>query len=109
MRPLTPGCPASCDYKQTKPEDYNLLVIQPLAKIMYLYSPGHTVLLHGFVSLAFPLHPLPPFDCGGLLHNRTRVTSPSPHVVVHADQGDQWPQFPSARPRHETNMYEFWK
>lgn len=70
---------------------------------MYHYSPGQSVLLHGFVSLVFPVHPLPPFDGGGLLHRRIRVMLPSPHVVVHADQGDQRPQFPSARARDKTN------
>lgn len=68
----------------------------------HVYSLGQSVLLHGWVSLALPAHPFAPLAGGGLLHRRTRVMSPSPHVVVHADQGDQSPQFPSLRTRHET-------
>lgn len=66
---------------------------------VHSYLLGQSVLLQGCVSMALPVHPLPPFCGGGLLHRRTRVMFPSPHVVVHADQGDQRPQFPSARTR----------
>lgn len=66
------------------------------AFIPAFYSLGQSVLLHDCVSTVLPVQPLPPFLDGGLLQRRTRMTLPSPHVVVHADQGDQRPQFPSA-------------
>lgn len=80
--------------------------VQFVCASVLLYSLGQSVLLQDCVSLALPGHPLPPFCGGGLLHRRTRVIFPSPHVVVHADQGDQRPQFPSARTRHETRTYK---
>lgn len=78
--------------------------VQFICACMYLL--GQSVLLQGCVSIASPMHPLPFFCGGGLLHRRTRVTLPSPHVVVHADQGDQRPQFPSAR---TTPAHADWK
>lgn len=102
--PFSPGCPTASNYTQT----YHLPVRQLNSRVQFacafalVYSLGHSVLLQDCASLELPKHPLPPLCGGGLLHRRTRVMSPSPHVVVHADQGDQRPQFPSARTRHET-------
>lgn len=69
-----------------------------------LFLLGQSVFLQGWVSMATPLHALPPFWGGGLLHSRTLVMLPSPHVVVHADQGDQKPQFPPARAEKERHI-----
>ncbi|KAG7257238.1 hypothetical protein CRUP_017264 [Coryphaenoides rupestris] len=49
----------------------------------------------GCVSLGGPGHPRPPRWGGGWLQRRTRVTLPSPHVVVHVDHGDHIPQSPN--------------
>ena len=65
------------------------------------YSLGQSVLLHGCVSLLLPWHSLPPLCGDGLLHRRTRVTLPAPHVVEHVDHGDQCPQPPSTRPSRD--------
>lgn len=53
--------------------------------------------MHDLASRAAPLQPLPPLAGGGLLQRRTRVTLPSPQVVVQDDHGDQRPQLPSVR------------
>ncbi|TNN73904.1 hypothetical protein EYF80_015921 [Liparis tanakae] len=66
---------------------------------------GQTVEARGCVSVALPVHPLPPFCGGGLLQRRSRVMLPAPHVVVHADQGDQRPQFPSGCAGCESSAY----
>lgn len=102
--PLSPACPASSDYTQAHHLHVSLLstTAQSVCAFGLVYSLGQSVLLQGDVSLALPVHPLPPFCGGGLLQRRTRVILPSPHVVVQADQGDQRPQFPSARARHAT-------
>lgn len=93
--PFTPACPASSNYTQTLRWASCAAVQFVYAFMPALYSLGQSVLLQGCVSMALPVHPLPPFFGGGLLQRRTRVTLPSPHVVVHADQGDHRPQFPS--------------
>lgn len=92
--PFGPGCPASSNYTQT-------LLWASCATVQFIYpfvpdsySLGQGLLLQDCVSMALPMHPLPPFLGGGLLQRRTRVMLPPPHVVVHADQGDQRPQFP---------------
>lgn len=75
-----------------------------MADVLSLYSLGQSVLSQGCVSMAFPVHPLPHLCGGGLLHRRMRVMLLRPHVVGHADQGDQSPQFPSAA-GHESHFY----
>lgn len=105
--PFAPAGPASGDYKQTHYLPVHLRC--SLCGInVAVYSPGQSVLLQGCVSLTLPVHPLPLVCGGGLLQRRTLVMLPSPHVVVHADQGDQRPQFPSARATHETSAQR-WK
>ena len=105
QRPLGPARPASGNYTQTHHTNTCESRTAPPVCVCIpraVHSPGQSVLLQACVSPALPVHPLPPFCAGGLLQRRTRVMLPAPHVVVHADQGDQRPQFPSARTRHDT-------
>lgn len=105
--PLGPAGPAACDWAQARCLTFSYTTAQCVCA--RVTSPGHSVLLHIWVSLAPPTHPLPPFCGGGLLQRRSRAILPSPHVVVHADQGDQRPQFPSDCAGYKTSTERLWK
>merc|ERR1719453_2592867 len=53
------------------------------------------LLRHAFVSVLGPMHGLPPFDGGGLLHSRLAVMTPGPHGCEHSDHEPKFDQPPS--------------
>ena len=55
----------------------------------------HGPLLHFYPFLAFPLHFLPPFEGGGLVHVRLRNFLPLPHFLLHSPKSLQSVQPPS--------------
>lgn len=55
---------------------------------------GQAFLLHIWVSLALPMHSLPPYFGAGSLHRRLRFWIPPPQVRVQLSHGDQGPQLP---------------
>ena len=68
----------------------------------YLCLPmGQSFLLQLSLSLAFPIHLLPPYWGRGLLHSRVLVLIPPPHVTEQVAHGDQGPQPPSTNKTHK--------
>lgn len=59
--------------------------------------PGQKLSPHELISNAAPIlsHPLPPCNGIGSEQFRKRLMAPPPHVVVHTDQADHGPKFPS--------------
>lgn len=74
----------------------------------HLCSPmGQSFLLQLSLSLALPIHLLPPYWGRGLLHSRVLVLTPPPHVteqVAHGDQGPQPPSTIKTRKKMETEL-----